>query len=112
LFRPWMFAIVKHKTIDSLRHQRSQQRAIDTHRAGARNSDQFTASDTLEEQLSEGRLINSLSPQHREAVTLTKIIGLSTAEAATRLNISESALKVRVHRAIGKLKRLLEADEL
>ena len=112
LFRPWMFAIVRHKTIDSLRHQRSQQRAIDNHRASASSGDQFTASDTLEDQVSEGRLINSLPPQHREAVTLTKIVGLSTAEAADRLNISESALKVRVHRAINKLKRLLEADEV
>ena len=54
--------------------------------------------------------MDSLSPQHREVITLTKFIGLSNAEAAAQLSISESAVKVRVHRAIGKLTRLMEAD--
>ena len=59
-----------------------------------------------------GRLINSLPLNYREAITLTKIIGLSTAEAATHLGISQSALKVRVHRAITKLRQMMEADTL
>ena len=55
-------------------------------------------------------MLDSLSPQQREALTLTKINGLTIAEAATQLSISESALKVRVHRAIARLRRLVEAD--
>ena len=58
----------------------------------------------------QGRLMDSLSPQHREAITLTKIDGLSTAEAAARLSISQGALKVRVHRAIGRLRRMAQAE--
>jgi DNA-directed RNA polymerase specialized sigma24 family protein len=38
------------------------------------------------------------------------VIGLSIAEAADRLGISQSALKVRVHRGIGAMRKLLEAQ--
>ncbi len=107
-FRPWMFAIVRHKTIDSLRQQRSQQRVIEEHGSELLSGQASNAE--LDDNISSGLLLDALSGQHREALTLTKLVGLSTAEAAARLNISESALKVRVHRAIGKLKRLLEAD--
>ena len=64
----------------------------------------------LDNSITRGRLLDGLSPQHREVLTLTKFIGLSNAEAATQLNISEGAVKVRVHRAIGKLTRLMEAE--
>jgi DNA-directed RNA polymerase specialized sigma24 family protein len=45
-------------------------------------------------------------------LVLTKIIGFSVAEAAEKLGISESLVKVRVHRAIRKLKKMMEADQL
>jgi RNA polymerase sigma-70 factor (ECF subfamily) len=108
-FRPWMFAIVRHKAIDTLRRQRHQQQI-------ARQSEQVTVeaggshSDAPEAVLVGGRLLEALPTQHREVITLTRIVGLSTAETAARLSISESAVKVRVHRAIGKLKGLLERD--
>lgn len=110
-FRPWLFAIVRHKAIDALRSQRSHQNTMDRHREeqlihAQANSGQAT----LENRVVQGRLIASLSPPYREAITLTKIDGLSTAEAAAQLHISESALKVRVHRAIGRLQRLVAAD--
>ena len=110
-FRPWMFAIVRHRTIDCLRRLRSRQDAAERHRqetlvhAGS-------AGDTPEDALSSGRLIDSLSPAYREAITLTKILGLSNAEAAAQLSISESAVKVRVHRAIVRLRRMLEVDSV
>ena len=108
-FRPWLFAIVRHKTIDTLRRQRHQQRI-------ARQSERTTVeaggshSDAPEAALVGGRLLEALPTQHREVITLTRIVGLSTAETAARLSISESAVKVRVHRAIAKLKGLLERD--
>jgi DNA-directed RNA polymerase specialized sigma24 family protein len=43
-------------------------------------------------------------------LVLTKIIGFSIAETAEKLDISESLVKVRVHRAIRKLKQMMEAD--
>lgn len=109
-FRPWLFAIVRHKAIDTLRRQRSHQTTVERYRDEQLVGVQLAENGSLESAVVRGRLIDALSPQYREAITLTKIDGLSTAEAAARLSISESALKVRVHRAIGRLKRLVEAD--
>ena len=109
-FRPWLFAIVRHKTIDTLRRQRSQQQLLLKHSeevlVHAREAESTEPGDSL----IQGLLLRRLSPEHREALTLTKLIGLSNAEAAGRLCISESAVKVRVHRAIGSLRRLMEAE--
>ena len=57
-------------------------------------------------------MINALKPDYRKAITLTKILGFSNAEAAKQLSISESAVKVRVHRAISQLKTLFAREDL
>jgi RNA polymerase sigma-70 factor (ECF subfamily) len=49
------------------------------------------------------RLLNTLPQNKRELVRLTKIEGLSTAETAAKLGLSESAVKVGVHRALKAL---------
>jgi RNA polymerase sigma-70 factor (ECF subfamily) len=49
--------------------------------------------------LAMGAVLAALAPEHREALQLTRLMGFSTAEAARRLGISETALRVRVHRA-------------
>ena len=110
LFRPWMFAIVRNKAIDTLRRQRSHNNTVVAQREAALVNSQVTESDRPERNLVHGQLTDALSPQHREAILLTKIIGLSTAEAAAQLRITESVLKVRIHRAIARLKRLVQAD--
>ncbi len=106
-FKPWLFAIVRHKAVDHLRRQRRQRR----HTLEAVPEDDLAVSSlAMENQVTQGQLIADLAPDYREAITLTKIVGLSSAEAAARLNISESALKVRVHRALRRLRRMLEAE--
>ena len=108
-FRPWLFAIVRHKAIDALRRQHSQQKLALQQEVTQPDSLQGQDCE-IENNIAQGRLLARLSPEHREVLTLTKFIGLSNAEAATHLSISEGAVKVRVHRAIGNLTRLLEAD--
>ena len=100
---------MRHKTIDTLRRQRSQQKLEQLQSEHELQCGQVSAGD-IENSVTQGRLMARLSPEHREALTLTKFIGLSTAEAARQLQISEGAVKVRVHRAIASLTRLLEAD--
>lgn len=108
LFGPWLFAIVRHKAIDTLRHQQAQNRLTQHQRERVDcNADNPAI---MENSIIQGRLINALSVSHSEVITLTKILGLTTAEAAAELSISESAVKVRVHRALGRLKKLLEND--
>jgi len=111
LFRPWMFAIVRHKAIDTLRRQRSHHHALERHREALLLNTEGTDTGHLENGVVRGRLIDALSPQHREAITLTKIYGLSIAEAAEQLSISQGSLKVRIHRGIGRLKRMVQADD-
>jgi len=111
-FRPWLFAIVRHKAIDSLRRQRSQRELLALRRQEALAQGDASESNQAETELAQGQLLASLSSQHREVITLTRIHGLSTAETATQLQISESAVKLRVHRATRRLRQMLEADAL
>jgi len=107
--RPWLFAIIRHQTIDGMRRQSAYQKMIE------RQIEQTTCTvnegyGEIEEPLIEGYLFKALKQQHREVLTLTKINGLSSKEAARELGISEVNVKVRVHRAIKQLKKLLESD--
>jgi DNA-directed RNA polymerase specialized sigma24 family protein len=51
--------------------------------------------------------LEQLSPAQVEALALTKLLGLSVNEAATRAGTSASSIKIRVHRAYESLKRSL-----
>jgi RNA polymerase sigma-70 factor (ECF subfamily) len=110
-FRPWLFAIVRHKAIDTLRQQRTRKKVVDQYKREREVLSQAGTQSETESASSEGRLLESLSMQHKEVLVLTKIIGFSIAETAEKLRISESAVKVRVHRAIRKLQQFLERDE-
>ena len=55
-----------------------------------------------------GKLLARLSHNLRETLVLTKIMGYSTRECADRQGVSESVVKVRVHRALKKLRALRE----
>lgn len=109
-FRPWLFAIVRHKTIDILRKQRTRENATDQF---TREQEVFSqnaeAHDASNDMVADG-LLEQLPAQHREILVLTKIIGYSIAETAGKLGISQSATKVRVHRAIHKLRQLMEKE--
>ena len=53
------------------------------------------------------KALASLPPDYRIAITLCDIEGLSNAEAAGRIKVSLAALKTRLHRARGLLKKQL-----
>jgi RNA polymerase sigma-70 factor, ECF subfamily len=111
-FRPWLFAIVRHKAIDTLRKQRSQQKATTQYEQELNILSHASYQNAAEIEVMKGSLLASLAAEHREVLVLTKIIGLSVVEAAEKLAISESLVKVRVHRAIGKLRKMMETDQL
>lgn len=110
--RPWVFAIVRNRAIDMLRRQQRRQRlfAADIDDAAA-----SLAADAVDERVDErrelaGRVLATLPPQQKQALVLTKLMGLSINEAASRAGISSGAMKVRVHRATRAAIRVLEAD--
>jgi RNA polymerase sigma-70 factor (ECF subfamily) len=106
-FRPWLFTLVRHRTIDVLRHNRE-------HRRGGDVSLLASGTDPLELQrrLDGVKVLENLAPDHREAITLTHYAGCTTAEAADWLGISEAALKARLRRGLLAIRKALEAEGL
>ena len=108
-FRPWLFTIVRHKLIDHLRHKTANQRVIQQHQEAIRQ--QGEQPNVVEASIDNNSLLNTLSVLNREVLTRTKLLGFTCAETAKQLGISESAVKVRVHRAINKLRQILEDED-
>ena len=101
-FRPWLFTIVRHRTIDLLRSAYAGREAsggikVELEPAAAGPADEYAA----------GELLGRLEPSQRHALTLTKIFGYSLAEAAAQTGVSESAMKSRVSRALRAAENLL-----
>ena len=111
-FRPWLFAIVRHKAIDTLRKQSTRQKITGQYQGVQEILSQAGRQNEAESEIVSHRLLDSLSDHHREVLVLTKYVGFSVAETAEKLGISESLVKVRVHRAIRKLRHMMEADKL
>lgn len=104
-FRPWLFAIVRHRVIDLLR------------RRAVRRTEELPADEPAPERepgagLEGARLLDRLEPAYREALVLTKLEGYSLEEAALRAGVSTGAMKTRVHRAIRTLQQRLSEEEL
>jgi RNA polymerase sigma-70 factor (ECF subfamily) len=99
-FTAWAYAIARYKLIDALRRSRLHLRAPAEEAealfvpAGA---DAAMAARDLD------RLMAELSPRTRELIRDVKIEGLSTREAAAKHGMSESAVKVAVHRGLKAL---------
>jgi RNA polymerase sigma-70 factor (ECF subfamily) len=108
-FRPWMFTIVRHRAIDVLRQRRSR---LELEQALARQPGEAADRDHLLRHVLGIRVLERLTPDHRDAVTLTKYAGYTTAEAAACLGVSEPALKARLHRALIAIRRQLEEESL
>jgi RNA polymerase sigma-70 factor, ECF subfamily len=103
----WVLAIARHKLVDFWR------------RRGRRDALHDPIDDVDEALLSaephEGsaqrdldQLLQTLPQAQRVAIVLTKIEGLSVAEAAQRTGATESAIKVQVHRGLKRLALLVK----
>jgi RNA polymerase sigma-70 factor (ECF subfamily) len=55
-----------------------------------------------------GQAIAKLSPDKKEVITLSKIDGFKYREIAGVLNCTESAVKIKVFRALKELKQVFE----
>jgi RNA polymerase sigma-70 factor, ECF subfamily len=101
----WLYAIARFKLVDHLRRikRRGMQLPIDDF------SDLFSTSDseagTARRDLD--RLLDQLPPKQRDAIRMVKVDDLSIREAAARGAISESDVKVSIHRGIKALSRLI-----
>jgi RNA polymerase sigma-70 factor, ECF subfamily len=104
-FTPWVYAIARYKLIDYLRRTRASLKKVpldDVPQIAA--YDDHLAS---ESSLDLNQLLERLAPKVRDAIRYVKLEGLSTAEAADRARMSESAVKVNVHRGMKTLSTLI-----
>jgi len=102
----WAHAIARYKMIDFLR-RRSIREAVSE---PLEDDADFLASS--DEEAREARrdlavLLDRLPDRHRLPIVLMKLEGLSVAEAAKRTGMSESAVKVGVHRGLKALAALI-----
>jgi RNA polymerase sigma-70 factor (ECF subfamily) len=100
-FTPWIHAIARYKFLDYLRRTKSSFKDIPM-----ANAEELTAKSDItpvESGLDLQRLMSKLSSKAREVIQYVKLEGLSVSEAAERCGMSESAVKVTVHRGLKAL---------
>ncbi len=100
-FTPWAYAIARYKLVDHLRRTKASLADIPIEAAGevTAREDHVDTESTIDL----GRLMAQLPAKMRNAIQHVKLDGLSVAEAAIRGGISESAVKVSVHRGLKAL---------
>jgi RNA polymerase sigma-70 factor (ECF subfamily) len=105
----WMHAIARHKLVDLWR-RRGRREALhdplddlDEHQHPLAEDEQPARRDLQV-------LLQTLPQAQQQAIVLTKLEGLSVAEASQRTGVSVSALKVQVHRGLKKLAERVRSE--
>lgn len=103
---PWINAIIRHKMIDFMRRKdfvvMMNGPDIEILKGSWIIEEDFSVSDSSDLL----KLIEELPSQQYEILKLAKIEGYSSKEIAQELNLTDSNVKVALHRAIKKLKKL------
>jgi RNA polymerase sigma-70 factor (ECF subfamily) len=98
-FGAWVYAIARYKLID--RYRRSgRTTALDDLPELA---DEFAFDEASDARSDVARLLDTIPEKQAAVLRATRIDGLSTAEAAERLGIGESDVKVSAHRGLKAL---------
>jgi RNA polymerase sigma-70 factor (ECF subfamily) len=104
-FTPWAYAIARYKLLDHLRRTKVSIKDLPIENAGEllAHDDLSDAESAFDLQM----LLERISPKMRQAIQYVKLDGLSVSEAAARSGMSESAVKVSVHRGMKALAHLI-----
>lgn len=103
----WVLAIARHKLVDLWRRRG---RRDDLHEALDDVDEAALAAAPADGEARRDldRLLQALPQAQRLAIVLTKVEGLSVAEAASRTGASVAAIKVQVHRGLRRLAELVK----
>jgi len=107
-FTAWVHSIARYKLID---HFRRNRRRAEELLDDMEQLFSISNSNAVDARIDVDRLLQRLPQKTRRLVQDVKIRGLSTAEAAQKNSISESAVKVGVHRAIKSLGSEIQDEE-
>jgi len=101
LFTPWLYAIARYKLIDHLRKNKMSRMdvPIDDHQELMAADDHAAAEGTLDMT----KLLGRLPQKTRQAIEAVKLEGRGVAETAARYGMSESNVKISVHRGLKTL---------
>lgn len=101
---PWLFAIARHKLIDAFRRQGRRAPIEEPLDEAVLPSTPDTA-DASDSRRDVHALLATLPDHHRLPIVHVKLEGLSVSETAKRTGMSESAIKVGIHRGLKALAR-------
>jgi RNA polymerase sigma factor (sigma-70 family) len=115
---PWIYSIAHRTFLDEARRQKRAIARVDKEgevpevaavQDGRSQTEAADAAPRHDPELARAALaaLESLPPQQREAVVLTKLDGRSIAEAAEIAGTTPGAMKVRAHRGYVALRKLL-----
>ena len=104
---PWVLAIARRSFLDERRaaKSRSEELSHDGTLPEPKRSEENPNDDMAE---AVDHALNRLPETYREAIQLTKILGLSLIEAANVLDTTPTAVKLRVHRGYTMLRDQLQ----
>jgi len=105
---PWVHAIARYKLIDFLRRTRASRADVPIDEADnvMAHDDSAGAESTYDLK----RLMQQLPKNMRRSIEAVKLDGLSVAEAADRCGLSESGVKVNIHRGLKALAALIPKE--
>ena len=106
----WIHAIAKYKLVDLLR-RRSGREALNDPLDDELEIVASTDSAAAEARRDLGKLLQLLPDRHRLPIIHVKLHGQSVAETAQLTGMSESAIKVGIHRGLKALAALIRGDK-
>ena len=106
----WIHAIARYKLVDLLRRRAGREAMndpLDDELAVFATSD----ADAADARRDVAKLLERLPDRQRRPIQLMKLEGLSVTEAARATGMSESAVKVGVHRGLKALAAMIKGDD-
>jgi RNA polymerase sigma-70 factor (ECF subfamily) len=105
----WVLGISRHKLVDLYRRRGRREALHDP----IDELEDFLAAEESGEMLANvdlRSLLDELPQAQRVAIEMTKLEGLTVAQASARTGVSESAIKVQVHRGLKRLAVLVRKE--
>jgi RNA polymerase sigma factor (sigma-70 family) len=108
-FRTWMFHIARNLLKDNAKNNKKKGNLHNISGFEEKIGSGETADERILKKQEQGVLnkaLETLSPEYREVLILSRFYELKYYEIAQIMNISESAVKVRVHRGLEQLRNV------
>lgn len=113
-FRPWLLRIVTNQALNRI--QANKRRWHMNERYGQAESDKRETTDVMDRLAASEQnerlmlAVRRLKPDEQALLTLRYLLELPEAEVARALDIPQGTVKSRLHRTLGKLRKLIRSE--